>query len=44
MAQYNKSKVRSLSAVKRLNQNRSGSLLDFIEQFANGFDAHVDEY
>ena len=44
MAQYSKSKVRSLSAVKRLNQNRSGSLLDFIEQFANGFDAHVDEY
>jgi NADH-quinone oxidoreductase subunit D len=44
MAQYNKSKVRSLSAVKRLNENRSGSLLDFIEQFANGFDAHVDEY
>jgi NADH-quinone oxidoreductase subunit D len=44
MAQYSKSKVRSLSAVKRLNENRSGSLLDFIEQFANGFDAHVDEY
>jgi NADH-quinone oxidoreductase subunit D len=44
MAQYSKSKVRSLSAVKRLNQSRNGSLLDFIEQFANGFDAHVDEY
>jgi NADH-quinone oxidoreductase subunit D len=44
MAQYSKSKIRSESAVKRLNENRSGSLLDFIEQFANGFDANVDEY
>jgi NADH-quinone oxidoreductase subunit D len=44
MAQYDKSKIRSASAVKRLNENRSGTLLDFIEQFANGFDANVDEY
>ena len=44
MAQYSNSKIRSASAVKRLNENRSGSLLDFIEQFTNGFDANVDEY
>jgi len=44
MAQYSQSKIRSTSAVKRLNENRSGTLLDFIEQFSNGFDANVDEY
>jgi NADH-quinone oxidoreductase subunit D len=44
MAQYDKSKIRSTSAVKRLNENRSGTLLDFIEQFSSGFDANVDEY
>ncbi|WP_071461865.1 NADH-quinone oxidoreductase subunit D [Polynucleobacter asymbioticus] len=44
MAQYSKSKIRSASAIKRLNENRSGTLLDFIDQFTNGFDANVDEY
>ncbi len=44
MAQYDKSKIRSASAVKRLNENRSGTLLDFIERFTQGFDANVDEY
>ena len=44
MAQYSASKVRSASAIKRLNEDRSGSLLDFIEEFSNGFDANVDEY
>ena len=44
MAQYTKNKIRSASAIKRLNENRSGTLLDFIEQFSNGFDANVDEY
>ena len=44
MAKYSASKVRSASAIKRLNEDRSGSLLDFIEEFSNGFDANVDEY
>ena len=44
MAQYSNSKIRSASAVKRLNENRSGSLLDFIEEFSGRFDANVDEY
>ncbi|BDX21317.1 NADH-quinone oxidoreductase subunit D [Polynucleobacter sp. TUM22923] len=44
MAQFSKSKIRSASAIKRLNENRSGSLLDFIESFSGRFDANVDEY
>lgn len=44
MAQYSKSKVRSASAIKRLNETRSGSLLDFIEDFTGRFDGNVDEY
>ncbi len=37
-------KVRSKKEVKRLNINREGSLLDFIESFCDRFPAHVDEY
>jgi NADH-quinone oxidoreductase subunit D len=44
MAQYSQTKVRSTSAIKRLNENRSGTLLDFIESFSGRFDANVDEY
>jgi NADH-quinone oxidoreductase subunit D len=44
MPQYSKSAIRSEQAVKRLNENRSGSLLDFIEDFSNRFPANVDEY
>jgi NADH-quinone oxidoreductase subunit D len=44
MPQYAKSAVRSEQAVKRLNETRSGSLLDFIEDFSNRFPANVDEY
>jgi NADH-quinone oxidoreductase subunit D len=44
MAQYSQSKIRSTSSVKRLNENRSGTLLDFIEAFSGRFDANVDEY
>jgi len=44
MPQYAKSAIRSEQAVKRLNENRSGSLLDFIEDFSNRFPANVDEY
>ncbi len=44
MPQYAKSAIRSEQAVKRLNDSRSGSLLDFIEDFSNRFPANVDEY
>ena len=44
MPQYAKSAIRSEQAVKRLNESRSGSLLDFIEDFSNRFPANVDEY
>ena len=38
------SKYRSEQDIKRLNENRQGSLLDFIEDFTNRFPKHVDEY
>ena len=44
MPQYAKSSIRSEGSVKRLNENRSRSLLDFIENFSNRFPANVDEY
>lgn len=44
MPQYAKSAIRSDQAVKRLNETRSGSLLDFIEDFSNRFPTNVDEY
>jgi NADH-quinone oxidoreductase subunit D len=44
MPQYAKSAIRSEQAIKRLNESRSGSLLDFIEDFSNRFPANVDEY
>ena len=44
MPQYEKSKYRDDSDLKFLNQARSGSLLDFIEDFTNRFPTYVDEY
>jgi len=45
MPQYAKnSKYRSTAALKAMNEARSGSLLDFIEDFTNRFPACVDEY
>jgi NADH-quinone oxidoreductase subunit D len=44
MPQYQASKIHNASAVKRMNENRQGSLLDFIEDFARRFDARVDDY
>ncbi len=44
MAQYAPSKYHNESAVKRMNENRQGSLLDFLEDFCNRFPACVDEY
>ncbi len=44
MPQYRSNKARSDSAVKAMNENRQGSLLDFIEDFTNRFPRYIDEY
>jgi len=44
MPQYGESKFRKADDLRRLNENRQGSLLDFIEDFTNRFPKHVDEY
>ncbi|TAN13093.1 MAG: NADH-quinone oxidoreductase subunit D [Burkholderiaceae bacterium] len=44
MPQYKPSKVRSAKSLEKINANRQGSLLDFIEDFTNRFPKHVDEY
>lgn len=44
MPQYEPSKFRNAKDLDRLNSNRQGSLLDFIEDFANRFPGLVDEY
>jgi len=44
MPQYEASKIHGASDIRRMNENRQGSVLDFIEDFANRFPAYVDEY
>jgi len=44
MPQYQESSIRSKEDVRRLNANRQGSVLDFIEDFADRFPRLVDEY
>jgi len=44
MPQYKPSKWHNASEVAALNTNRQGSLLDFLEDFADRFPACVDEY
>jgi NADH-quinone oxidoreductase subunit D len=44
MPQYRPSKVRSQKDIDRLNANRQGSVLDFIEDFTRRFPGYVDEY
>ena len=44
MPQLKKTKVRSQASVDRINRNRQGSLLDFLEDFTQRFPAYVDEY
>jgi NADH-quinone oxidoreductase subunit D len=44
MAQYQPSKVHGEAAVKRMNEARQGSLLDFLEDFCNRFPKHIDEF
>ena len=44
MPQYDASPVHNAKAVARMNENRQGSLLDFIADFTTHFPGHVDEY
>src|SRR3954453_7085198 len=44
MPQYRASKVRNQREIERMNEDRQGSLLDFIELFTQRFPGYVDEY
>jgi len=44
MPHYKASKWHSQREVNKLNENREGSLLDFLEDFTNRFPTYVDEY
>ncbi len=44
MPQYGASMLKNAKAIKKMNENRQGSLLDFIEDFTNRFPRYVDEY
>src|SRR6267154_1500458 len=44
MPQYQASMYKSAGALKKLNENRQGSLFDFIEDFTRRFPKYVDEY
>ncbi len=44
MPQYEASKWRSKAAAQKANDNRQGSLLDFIDDFSQRFPGYVDEY
>jgi len=44
MPQYTAAQFRSEATVKSLNENRQGSVLDFIENFTERFPKYVDEY
>ncbi|HET7060894.1 MAG TPA: NADH-quinone oxidoreductase subunit D [Nitrosospira sp.] len=44
MPQYQPSRIRDEKSTALRNENRQGSLLDFIEDFTNRFPGYVDEY
>ncbi len=44
MPQYEVNKFKNAETVRRLNEARQGSLLDFLEDFTNRFPAYVNEY
>ncbi|MFZ9151878.1 MAG: NADH-quinone oxidoreductase subunit D, partial [Burkholderiales bacterium] len=44
MPQYKANKIRNAKAMARLNENRQGSLLDFIDDYTQRFPKLVDEY
>jgi NADH-quinone oxidoreductase subunit D len=44
MPQYRESRIRNPRALQALNDNRKGSLLDFVDDFTARFPRYVDEY
>ena len=44
MPQYTAMKLHNARSISAMNQNRQGSLLDFIEDFTNRFPRYIDEY
>jgi len=44
MPQYKASKFKNAADIRRLNENRQGSVLDFIDDFTRRFPTYVDEY
>ncbi len=44
MPQYQASKIHNAAAIKKMNENRQGSFLDFLDDFTNRFPTYVDEY
>ena len=44
MPKHKASLIRNAKAIKQLNENREGSVLDFIEDFTNRFPGYIDEY
>lgn len=44
MPQYKASKIRNQREIDRMNEDRQGSLLDFIDAFCKRFPKYVDEY
>jgi NADH-quinone oxidoreductase subunit D len=44
MPKYAASKIHDAKTVAKMNAARSGSLLDFIEDFTDRFPGHIDEY
>ncbi|MCX2861829.1 NADH-quinone oxidoreductase subunit D [Paucibacter sp. PLA-PC-4] len=44
MPQYQVSKIKNAKTIAMLNENRSGSLLDFIDDFCKRFPKNVDDY
>jgi NADH-quinone oxidoreductase subunit D len=44
MPQYRASKIKNERSIRALNENRQGSLLDFVEDFTRRFPTYVDEY
>src|SRR5207244_12982477 len=44
MPQYEVSSIHNARAIARMNENRQGSLRDFIDDFTRRFPTYVDEY
>ena len=44
MPKYQASRIHNAKAIARMNENRQGSLLDFIDDFCRKFPGRVDEY